>query len=78
MSEQDGSQTTIQQRPTSDDKEIWKAYWEKRGQHWRTEPEVDDKRQAYLAQRCGIPPNIGQGIYPFKAWFKMSLNQCDN
>ncbi len=45
---------------------IWKGYWEERGQPWRTEPEIDKKRQTYLEQRLVIRPNIQQGIYPFK------------
>jgi uncharacterized protein YjbI with pentapeptide repeats len=33
---------------------------------WRTEPEIDEKRQQYLAKQRSIPPNIEEGIYPFK------------
>ncbi len=36
------------------------------GQPWRTEPEIDTKRQEYLARRRDVVPNIEQGIYPFK------------
>ncbi|HLX56312.1 MAG TPA: pentapeptide repeat-containing protein [Ktedonobacteraceae bacterium] len=41
-------------------------YWERMGQPWRTEPEIDTERQEYLARRRAIPPDIKQGIYPFK------------
>ncbi len=66
MSEQDGAQANTLQRPANDDKEAWKAYWEKQSQPWRTEPEIDAERQKYLAERRSIEPDILQGIYPFK------------
>ena len=66
MSEPDGTQKTALQRPSNDDKGAWKAYWKTRGQPWRTEPEIDAKRQEYLAERRTIIPDIEQGIYPFK------------
>ena len=53
-------------RPLGDDKEAWKAYWEKQGQPWRTEPEIGLERQTYLTERLGIKPDIKQGIYPFQ------------
>ena len=53
-------------RPLDDDKEAWKAYWEKQGQPWRTEPEIGLERQTYLTERLGIKPDIKQGIYPFQ------------
>ncbi len=79
MSEQDGTRATpkrhrshqiskqsVIQRPTNDDKEAWKVYWEKQGQSWRTEPEIDEERQKYLDERRSITPVIEQDIYPFK------------
>jgi uncharacterized protein YjbI with pentapeptide repeats len=33
---------------------------------WRTEPEIDIERQAFLRQRFTLVPDIQQGIYPFK------------
>jgi uncharacterized protein YjbI with pentapeptide repeats len=53
-------------RPTTDDREAWSAYWQAQGMSWRTEPEISGARQAYLAERRAITPDIGQGIYPFK------------
>ncbi len=45
----------------------WNEYWMKEhSQPWRTEPEIDDERQAYLAGRRAIAPNIAKGIYPFR------------
>jgi uncharacterized protein YjbI with pentapeptide repeats len=43
-------------RPANDNKEGWKAYWDAQGQPWRTEPEIENKRQEYLTQlrRDGI------------------------
>jgi uncharacterized protein YjbI with pentapeptide repeats len=66
MSEQDGTQITTLQRPTTNDPEAWKAYWKAQSQPWRTEPEIDAERQKYLAERRSINPDIEQGIYPFK------------
>lgn len=65
-SKQDDIQTPVLQSPVNGDKEAWKAYWREEGQPWRTEPEIDTKRQKYLAERRIITPDIGQGIYPFK------------
>ncbi len=66
MSEHDGRQAPALQRPTNDNKEAWKAYWKTQEQPWRTEPEIDAERQAFLAERRSIVPVIEQGIYPFK------------
>src|SRR5690348_8609675 len=45
----------------------WSEYWTKHhSQPWRTEPEIDDKRQVYLAERRAIAPNIAKCIYPFR------------
>jgi hypothetical protein len=54
------------QRPTTDDRGAWYAYWEALGQRWRREPEIDTERQLYLAERGAIAPDIESGIYPFK------------
>ena len=66
MSEQDGTQAIIPQRPITDDTEEWKAYWEAQGQSWRIEPEINVERQEYLTQQQNIKPNIEHDIYPFK------------
>ncbi len=66
MSEQDSTQANTLQRPANDDKEGWKAYWQAKGQEWRTEPEIDPEWQRYLNERRSITPDIEQGIYPFK------------
>jgi uncharacterized protein YjbI with pentapeptide repeats len=55
------------QRPTSDeDREGWKAYWTAQGMVWRTEPEIDEGRQRFLAKRREVQPDIEKGIYPFR------------
>lgn len=56
----------LPQRPTTDDPQAWKAYWQAQGQPWRTEPEIDEERQKYLAERRAIVPDIEKGIYPLK------------
>jgi uncharacterized protein YjbI with pentapeptide repeats len=58
------SQTGGQQPPPGD-RGAWRAWWSARGQPWRQEPEVAAERAQFLAQRRGVAPNVGQGIYPF-------------
>jgi uncharacterized protein YjbI with pentapeptide repeats len=41
---------------------------------WRTEPEINVKRQEYLNKRRAITPDIKRGIYPFKG---VKLNRAD-
>jgi uncharacterized protein YjbI with pentapeptide repeats len=74
MSEQDGTQVTIHQRLINDDKEVWKEYWNSQGQPWRRRPEIDAERQKFLIERRSIPPDIEQGIYPFK---NIKLSRAD-
>jgi len=62
------------QRPDMQDRDAWHSYWRERGQPWRTEPEIDPERQAYLAERRAIKPDLEQGIYPFK---DIKLNRAD-
>src|SRR5260370_42694353 len=66
MLEQENKPPSLPQRPTADDRNAWHTYWQKLGQSWRTEPEIDAERQMYLAERLRIIPNIEQRIYPFK------------
>jgi hypothetical protein len=42
------------QPPTTDDPAAWRAYWERLGQPWRTEPEIDNARQEELASLRAI------------------------
>ncbi len=53
-------------RPTSSQKGAWAGYWQQVGQPWRTEPEVDADRQAYLTHRLAIRPDLEEGVYPFR------------
>ncbi len=62
-------------RPTSDDdREGWKHYWAQtqprewleRWGYWRTEPEIDEARQRFLAGRRAVQPDVETGIYPFR------------
>jgi hypothetical protein len=58
---------TSAQRPTNnDDREGWTAFWAVQGMPWRTEPEIGEERQRYLAERRAITPDIVHGVYPFK------------
>src|SRR5450759_2525637 len=74
VSKQDSRQASTLRRPTNDDKEAWKAYWKAQSQTWRTEPEIDTKRQQELAQCRAVVPSIEKGIYPFK---DMKLSRAD-
>lgn len=33
---------------------------------WRTEPEIDQERQRYLAERRAVKPDIEKGTHPFR------------
>jgi uncharacterized protein YjbI with pentapeptide repeats len=54
------------QRPLTADSTVWKAFWETQGMDWRTEPEIGEDRQRFLAERRAVTPDIAQGVYPFK------------
>src|SRR5262249_51010236 len=71
---QKGPPSAFPPRPAADDRSAWRLYWQALGQPWRTEPEIDEPRQLMLAERVAIPPNIAQGVYPFK---EMRLNRAD-
>lgn len=51
---------------TTNDCDLWRDYWRKQKQPWRTEPEIDAQRQAQLAQYSRTLANSEQGHYPFK------------
>ncbi|MGO8948935.1 MAG: pentapeptide repeat-containing protein [Ktedonobacterales bacterium] len=59
-------QASQPQRPTTDDRDGWAAYWTVQGMPWRTEPEIGEERQKYLAERRAVKPDIEKGIYPFR------------
>jgi uncharacterized protein YjbI with pentapeptide repeats len=50
----------------NDDKGAWKTYWNQQNQSWRTESEIDEKRQAELIGYRTIISDIKKGIYPFR------------
>jgi uncharacterized protein YjbI with pentapeptide repeats len=64
----------LPQRPPAGDRVAWIAYWQAQNQPWRTEPEIDTKRQNFLARRRAIVPDIEKGIYPFRG---MKLSRAD-
>ncbi|HYB02484.1 MAG TPA: pentapeptide repeat-containing protein, partial [Ktedonobacteraceae bacterium] len=66
MNDQDFTNSTAMERPLNDDKDAWVAYWIHQGQPWRTEPEIDLKRQKYLEEHRQVIPDMKEGIYPFK------------
>ncbi|HEY0757088.1 MAG TPA: pentapeptide repeat-containing protein [Ktedonobacteraceae bacterium] len=48
------------------DADAWQEFWAGQGQPWRTEPEIDAERQAELAERLRVEPDVLLGIYPFR------------
>ncbi len=79
MSEQDGTQniTLEELEDAREAYKIWKVgkdYWESRGQPWRREPEIDEERQRFLAERRSITPDLEKDIYPFK---DITLDRAD-
>lgn len=74
MDELNRSSISAKQHPAVQDREGWQSFWAERGQAWRTEPEIDEERQAELAARRSIVPDVLQGIYPFKG---MKLKRAD-
>src|SRR5258708_37382446 len=66
MSEQQRQTTAPATRPTTDDREDWKADWGALGMPWRWEPEGDEERQRFLAERGAVKPDIAAGVYHFK------------
>jgi uncharacterized protein YjbI with pentapeptide repeats len=61
-----------QHLPTST--EEWRQHWQSQGQPWRTELEIDAKRQEDLNRHRATIPDIEKGIYPFKG---MKLSRAD-
>lgn len=74
MNIQDDIHSSPVKSPHKDSKEAWKGYWKAQGQEWRTEPEIDEERQRYLAERRAIIPDIEKAIYPFKG---VKLSRAD-
>ncbi len=66
MSEQGSIQVYKLHRPANDDKETWKAYWKAQGQLWQWEPEIDEERQKYLAERRKIELTLNRGFIHLK------------
>jgi uncharacterized protein YjbI with pentapeptide repeats len=50
------------------------TFWAQHGQPWRTEPEIAVERQAQLAARRAIAPDVEHGEYPFSG---MRLERAD-
>ncbi len=54
------------QRPNTNDRDGWCAYWQALDQPWRAEPEIDTNRQKYLEGCLAIVPDSAQQRCPFK------------
>lgn len=74
MSEQPQTVEALPRRPAGEDRGAWRKYWIAQDQIWRTEPEIDEQRQAFLAERRAVVPSIGQSRYPFKG---VALTRAD-
>ncbi len=66
MSAPDSASLHLPGSSITDDRATWSALWQQIGQPWRTELEIDEERQKYLAERRSIIPDIEKGIYPFR------------
>jgi uncharacterized protein YjbI with pentapeptide repeats len=60
------SEPTTPERPNTNDRDAWKTYWAARDMSWRTEPEIEEDRRRFLAERRAVRPEVTQGIYPFR------------
>ena len=67
-------QSVLKQPSITEDSAAWTEYWQKKGQLWRTEPEIDRNRQVFLAMRLATIPDVAQGTYPFKG---VKLSRAD-
>lgn len=56
------------------DYEQWRNYWRSQGQPWRTEAEIDNKRQQELEQYTTMPLNAEQEHLPFSG---LKLSRAD-
>ena len=65
---------TLPQPPLPTDREAWRAYWNAQSQPWRTEPEIDTRRQKELRTCRATVPDIEKSLYPFKG---MKLSRAD-
>src|SRR5690349_9495362 len=74
MSEQQSQTTAGQERPAPQAYNPWPDYWVAQGIPWRTEPEISDERQRYLAERRGVTADVEHDIYPFK---DITLDRAD-
>ncbi len=61
-------------RPTTADRQAWRAYWLYCQQAWRTEPEISITRQRELTVLRNRPADSEKGIYPFQ---KLRLSRDD-
>jgi hypothetical protein len=57
--------STEPQQPAGDNRDQWQAYWTAQGMPWRTEPEIDAKRQALLDAKRRIAASPENGRYSF-------------
>lgn len=74
MHEMEASTASVEQHSRSPKGETWQADWAEQGQPWRTEPEISAERQAELATRRCVTPDVLHGIYPFSG---MKLKRAD-
>jgi uncharacterized protein YjbI with pentapeptide repeats len=61
-------------RPTTADRQAWRAYWVYCQQAWRIEPEISSTRQRELTVLRNRPADSEKGIYPFQ---KQRLSRAD-
>jgi uncharacterized protein YjbI with pentapeptide repeats len=52
----------------------WHEYWTEQGLPWRSQQEIDEDRQNFLAERRAIKPDVMSGVYPFQG---ITLDRAD-
>lgn len=62
------------ERPATNDRTAWRAWWRSQGQNWRLEPEIPRERQTLLAECRAIAPDVRANTYPFAG---ISLTRAD-
>lgn len=74
MSDEPEQREARKSRPHENDRNGWQAYWQARGQLWRSEPEIPEARQRALARQRRVQPDVTRGAYPFAG---MRLSRAD-
>src|ERR1700676_120486 len=73
MIEQESNLSSFPKRPTEHGHGGWRDYWLEQGFLWRTEPEIDDERKAFLASRLLSRCKLGDVNLAMVNWEKIPM-----